>query len=67
MDVWQLILYGVASFLSLKSLLVLMEYHKRRYTQQILLQQQANQKQADEQTPQDASDGTVSASSDSAA
>jgi len=67
MDVWQLILYGVASVLALKSLLTLMEYHKRWYTQQVLIERQAEQKRTDGQTPQDAGDGTVPESSDSAA
>jgi len=67
MDVWQLILYGVASILALKSLLVLMEYHKRRYTQQLLSERQDGQQQADDETPQETGDRTVADSSDSAA
>jgi len=67
MDVWQLILYGVASFLALKSLLTLMEYHRRRYTQQVLSKRQAQQKRTDQQRSQEADDEVASASSDSAA
>lgn len=35
MDVWILVLYGVASFLALRSLIVLMANHKHEYTEQV--------------------------------
>ncbi len=35
MDVWILVLYGVASFLALRSLIVLMANHKHEFTEQV--------------------------------
>ena len=47
MDVWQLVLYAVAAFLALRSLISLMTHHRRRFRRQLVLeyQQQLEQQQ----------------------
>ena len=46
MDVWQFILYAVAAFLALRSLVSLMMHHKTAHRQKLLAEHQNRQKRA---------------------
>jgi predicted tellurium resistance membrane protein TerC len=39
MDVWQLVLYAVASFLALRSLISLMAHHRRHFHHQMMAEE----------------------------
>ena len=46
MDVWNLILYAVASFLALRSLISLMSHHRQQFRRQTALEQQQQESAA---------------------
>lgn len=57
MDVWQLALFAVASFVAMRLLVALMAQHKQRYLEKLLLDdaydRQARRKSAADAKPQD--------------
>ena len=59
MDVWHLILYAVASFLALRSLISLMSQHRLQFRQQTALEHQESAEQAAQNPP--AEPGTTEA------